>query len=508
MALKIMIQGTASSVGKSLIVTALCRIFKQDGLKVAPFKSQNMALNSYITEEGLEIGRAQAVQAEAAGIKPSYHMNPILLKPSSDKKSQVVLRGRVYENMSAEEYFKFRPKLLKLIKEDFDFLAERNDVVVIEGAGSPAEINLKEKDIVNMGLAELVNAPVLLVGDIDKGGVFAAIAGTLFLLEERERNRIEGVIINKFRGDVEILKPGLKMLENITQKEVLGVIPYIDVKIDEEDSVTESFSHGKGEGEIDIAVLRLPHISNFTDFDPLLKINGVRLRYVDKGEKLKNPDVLIIPGTKNTLGDLKVLKDYGLDKEILNLREKGKFIVGICGGFQMLGKVIKDPYHVEGEIEEIEGLGLLDVETVIEKEKITSDTMALIKEDLPDILSPLRGLSVTGYEIHMGKSRILGENKHFSDIILRNKEKVKELDGAVSEDGKVFGTYLHGIFENRAFAKEFINIVRKEKGLLPIDEISDYREFREKQFDYLAEVVRNSLDIKKIYDIMERYREK
>ncbi|HBT49087.1 MAG TPA: cobyric acid synthase, partial [Caldanaerobacter subterraneus] len=298
------------------------------------------------------------------------------------------------------------------------------------------------------------------------------------------------------------------MLENIIQKEVLGVIPYMDVKIDEEDSVTESFSHGKEEGEVDIAVLKLPHISNFTDFDPLTKVPGIRLRYINRGERIGDCDVLIIPGTKNTIGDLKVLKDYGLDKEILNLREKGKFIIGICGGFQMLGKVIKDPYHVEGEIEEIEGLGLLDVETVIEKEKITSDTLAFIKEELPDILSPLKGLSITGYEIHMGKSRILGENKHFSDIILRNKEKVRELDGAVSKDGKVFGTYIHGIFENSVFTKEFINIVRREKGLAPLEEVINYREFREKEYDRLADIVRNSLDMDRIYQIMERYRDR
>jgi adenosylcobyric acid synthase len=508
MALKLMIQGTASSVGKSLIVTALCRIFKQDGLKVAPFKSQNMALNSYITEEGLEIGRAQAVQAEAAGIKPSYHMNPILLKPSSDKKSQVVLRGRVYENMSAEEYFKFRPKLLELIKEDFDFLAKRNDVVVIEGAGSPAEINLKEKDIVNMGLAELVNAPVLLVGDIDRGGVFASIAGTMLLLDEKERNRVEGVIINKFRGDIEILKPGLKMLENIIQKEVLGVIPYMDVHIDEEDGATDRFYTKCAQGEVNVAIINLPHISNFTDFDPLTKIPGVKIKYVNKGERIGDCDVLIIPGTKNTIGDLKALKDYGLDKEILNLREKGKFIIGICGGFQMLGKVIKDPYHIESDTEEMEGLGLLSVETVIEREKTTSETKAFLGEELPETLSSLKGLFVTGYEIHMGESHILEEEGHFSVIVERNKEKVKVLDGAVSEDGRVFGTYIHGIFENSLFTKKFINIVRKEKGLTPLEEVINYREFREKEYDRLADIVRNSLDMERIYQIMERYRDR
>ncbi|HHW58556.1 MAG TPA: cobyric acid synthase [Clostridia bacterium] len=507
MALKLMIQGTASSVGKSLLVAALCRIFKQDGYRVAPFKSQNMALNSYITEEGLEIGRAQAMQAEAAGIKPSYHMNPVLLKPSSDKKSQVILRGKVHKNMSAEEYFQFRSKLLNIIKENFDFLASQNDIIVIEGAGSPAEINLKERDIVNMGLAELVNVPVLLVGDIDKGGVFAAIAGTLLLLEEKERNRVEGVIINKFRGDIEILKPGLKMLEDIIHKEVLGVVPYLDVHIDEEDGATDKF-YVKGEqGEIDIAIINLPHISNFTDFDPLAKIPGVKIRYVNRGERIRNCDVLIIPGTKNTIEDLKTLRQYGLDIEILSLREKGKFIVGICGGYQMLGKAIKDPHHIESATSEIEGLELLDIETVIEKEKTTTQVKAVVGNDLPSILSPLQGISIEGYEIHMGRSYSVGNCKSFSVILHRNKEKVEVYDGCVSEDGKVFGTYIHGIFENRNFTREFVNIVRKLKGLSPIEKIIDYREFKERQYDRLADVVRESVNINRIYEIMERYRD-
>ncbi|EGD50480.1 cobyric acid synthase CobQ [Thermoanaerobacter ethanolicus JW 200] len=507
MALKLMIQGTASSVGKSLLVAAFCRIFKQDGYRVAPFKSQNMALNSYITDEGLEIGRAQAMQAEAAGVKPSYHMNPILLKPSSDKKSQVVLRGKVYKNMSAAEYHQFKPQLLKFIKEDFDFLASQNDIVVIEGAGSPAEINLRDRDVVNMGMAEMVNAPVLLVGDIDKGGVFASIAGTLLLLKENERNRIEGVLINKFRGDIEILKPGLEMLENIVHKKVLGVVPYMDVHIDEEDGATERFYRRNTEGDIEIAVINLPHISNFTDFEPLAKVPGIKLRYVNKGERIGDCDVVIIPGTKNTIGDLQALKEYRIDKEIFEMRKKGKFIVGICGGYQMLGKVIKDPGRIESTTSEIEGLGLLDIETVIENEKTTTQIKAVIRNNLPSILSPLRNIAVEGYEIHMGQSRILGDCQPFSVITHRNGEKIEVYDGCISDDGKVFGTYIHGIFENREFVREFINIVRKSKGLSPIKEIIDYKEFKEREYDKLADIVRKSIDMKEVYEIMERYKD-
>ncbi|AIS51518.1 cobyric acid synthase CobQ [Thermoanaerobacter kivui] len=507
MALKLMIQGTASSVGKSLLVAAFCRIFKQDGYRVAPFKSQNMALNSYITDEGLEMGRAQVMQAEAAGVKPSYHMNPILLKPSSDRMSQVILRGKVYKNMSATEYHKFKPELLKFIKEDFDILAKQSDIIVIEGAGSPAEINLRDRDIVNMGMAEMTNAPVLLVGDIDKGGVFASIAGTLLLLNEDERRRIEGVIINKFRGDIEILKPGLRMLEDIVHKKVLGVVPYVDVHVDEEDGATDRFYRTNAKGDVEIAVINLPHISNFTDFEPLAKIPGVKLRYVNKGERINDCDVVIIPGTKNTIGDLQVLKQYKLDEEIFELRKKGKFIVGICGGYQMLGKSIKDPNQIESSLKEIEGLGLLNIDTVIETEKTTTQVKAVVLDNLPQVLLSLRNIIVEGYEIHMGKSRIFEDSKPFSVITYRNGEKIEVYDGCVSDDGKVFGTYIHGIFENREFVREFINIVRKSKGLSPVDEIIDYKEFKEREYDRLADIVRKSIDMKEVYEIMERYRD-
>ncbi|WHE06772.1 cobyric acid synthase [Thermoanaerobacterium thermosaccharolyticum] len=501
MALKIMLQGTASSVGKSLLVAALCRIFKQDGYSVAPFKSQNMALNSFITDEGLEMGRAQAVQAEAAGIKPSVLMNPILLKPSSDKNCQVILRGKVYDSMDASLYQKFKPSLLSMIKEDFDKLSQSYDIVVIEGAGSPAEINLREKDVVNMGLAELVDSPVLIVGDIDKGGVFASIAGTLLLLSDGERERVKGVIINKFRGDMEILKPGLKMLEDIINKDVIGVVPYMDVYVDEEDSATDAYYRRKSGGVIDIAILNLPHISNFTDFEPLKKIQDVNVRYINKGEKIGDCDILIIPGTKNTIGDLAAIKDAGLYDKILNLRKRGKLIIGICGGYQMLGKRIWDLHHIEGPISEIEGLGLLDIETVISNEKITTQVKAQISDDLPDFLSPLRGLFVDGYEIHMGISST--KEKNFSNILSRNDERIFVSDGCVSSDGKVFGTYMHGIFENTDFTRRLINIVRKSKGFREIDYIEDYREFKEREYDRLADIVRNSLDINKIYKIMK-----
>ncbi|SNX53224.1 cobyric acid synthase [Thermoanaerobacterium sp. RBIITD] len=505
MPLKIMLQGTGSSVGKSLLVTALCRIFKQDGYTVAPFKSQNMALNSFITEEGLEMGRAQVAQAEAAGLKPTVLMNPVLLKPSSDKNCQVILRGKVYENMSAQEYQKFKPELLSMIKEDFYKLSEGRDIIVIEGAGSPAEINLRDRDIVNMGMAELVNAPVLLVGDIDKGGVFASIAGTLLLLNDDEKKRIEGVIINKFRGDIEVLNPGITMLEDIIHKKVLGVVPHMDVIINEEDGATDRFYRCGKNGSIDIAVINLPHTSNFTDFEPLEKIPDVRLRYINKGEKIGKCDVLIIPGSKNTIGDLKTLKSNGFVEEIFKLRRQGSFIVGICGGYQMLGRTILDPHMIEGPISETDGIGLLDMQTVIEDKKTTTQVKANISNELPEILRPLKGLPISGYEIHMGKTVV--KDKPLCHMTDRNGKKVDIDDGCVSEDGKVFGTYIHGIFENSDFTKAFINMIRKYKGLSQIDYVEDYRQFKEREYDRLADIVRRSIDLKRIYEIMEGYRD-
>ena len=335
---RIMIQGTMSGVGKSLLCAGLCRIFHEDGFRVAPFKSQNMALNSFITKDGLEMGRAQAVQAFAAGIEPDVRMNPILLKPSSDTGSQVILHGEVQGELSAAEYFRRKKEFVPEIRKAFDSLSEEFDIVVIEGAGSPAEINLKQNDIVNMGLAEMVDAPVLLVGDINRGGVFAQLYGTVALLEPHEQKRIRGLVINQFRGDEQILRPGLQMLEQRVQKPICGVVPYTDVDLDDEDSVCERLSHHKAEKPLDIAVIRLPHISNFTDFSPLEAHPMLGVRYVSAPHQLGTPDLVILPGTKSTMADLKWLRESGLEASVLRLAGQGVGVLGVCGGYQMLGK--------------------------------------------------------------------------------------------------------------------------------------------------------------------------
>ena len=368
MAKAIMIQGTMSNAGKSLIAAGLCRIFKQDGYRTAPFKSQNMALNSFITEEGLEMGRAQVMQAEAAGIKPSVYMNPILLKPTNDVGSQVIVNGEVIGNMSARDYFAYKKKLIPDILKAYHKLEEEYEIIVIEGAGSPAEINLKADDIVNMGMAKMVDAPVLLVGDIDRGGVFAQLVGTVMLLEEEEKERIQGFIINKFRGDKTILDPGIEMLEEKCKIPVVGVAPYLHIEVEDEDSLTERFDHTQEVSLIDIAVIRLPRISNFTDFNPFESIKGVSLRYVQSVAELKNPDMIILPGTKNTMEDLLWMRQNGLEAAILKAASAGKVIYGVCGGYQMLGKTIKDPYCVEAG-GEISGMGLLPMDTVLQQKK-------------------------------------------------------------------------------------------------------------------------------------------
>ncbi|MDI3480460.1 MAG: adenosylcobyric acid synthase [Tepidanaerobacteraceae bacterium] len=527
----IMVQGTGSSVGKSRIVAGLCRVFRQDGYKVAPFKSQNMALNSFITREGLEMGRAQVAQAEACGLEPSVLMNPILLKPSSDKNCQVVIMGKVYGNLSAVDYHDFKPRLLKTIKRAYDMLAEQNDIIVIEGAGSPAEINLRDRDIVNMGMAELVDAPVILIGDIDKGGVFASLAGTMLLLNERERSRIKGVIINKFRGDLEILKPGLVMLEDIIKRPVLGVIPYTDIYVDEEDSPEAeiyrmkylkrqakafgSNDAGLFSSEVVIKVLCLPHISNFTDFVPLAEYPGVNLSYIRRGMNIGEADAVIIPGTKNTLEDLAAIKSQGWHDEIRQLHEKGAVIVGICGGYQMLGMAIADPNHIEGTIEHSEGLGLLNVKTQIEKEKVTTRISGKVREGLPGIAGCLGGSQVEGYEIHMGKTVSVGDSYGFVTIQKRLGKDVEIIDGCVSQDGRVLGTYIHGIFDSYQFTSRFVNYLKNKKNNSIASSMNngadtgfngegifDFAEFKQKEYDRWADVLRKSLDINKIYEIL------
>lgn len=485
---KIMVQGTASSVGKSILVTALCRIFKQDGYSVCPYKSQNMSLNSYITLDGKEMGRAQVLQAYAAGLEPEVYMNPILLKPTTDRKCQVILKGNVYCNSSAMEYHNMKLEFSSMLKEDFEVLEKRFDIIVMEGAGSPAEINLRDRDIVNMGMAELVDAPVLLVGDIDKGGVFASLAGTMLLLGDDEKLRVKGTIINKFRGDIDILKPGLDMIEEIIKVPCVGVVPYFKLALEDEDGAIEFNS--KVTNKIDIAVIKLPHISNFTDLDALKIEEDVSVRFITNDEEFGNPDMLIIPGSKNTIEDLMYLRISGLEDTIKNYSQYG-FILGICGGYQMLGKTIKDPYEVETSLGEIEGMNLLDVDTIFEKEKTTTRVEAKYKESY-----------LYGYEIHMGVSTYGEDATPLFEIINKNGEDVSYYDGAVNEKENIMGTYIHGVFDGAAFREYIVNKLRRKKGLKEKSSVV-YESLREKELDKLADIVRENIDIENIYKIME-----
>ena len=480
MAKTIMIQGTASNAGKSLIVAGLCRIFKQDGYKVVPFKSQNMALNSFITKDGYEMGRAQVMQAEAAGIEPDVRMNPILLKPTSDIGSQVIVNGKVIGDMSAKDYFTQKKKLIPDIMKAFNSLAEENDIIVLEGAGSPAEINLNEDDIVNMGMAELADAPVFIVGDIDRGGVFASLAGTMLFLKDNDKKKVKGTIINKFRGDKSILEPGLKMLEEAINIPVAGVVPYINVDVDDEDSLTERFNVKEKNALIDIAVIRLPRISNFTDFNALEYIDGVCIRYVGSVKELKNPNLIILPGTKNTIADLIWLRECGLEAAIMKHVSKDKPLIGICGGYQMLGLTLKDPYKVENG-GEISGLGLLQCETVFEKKKTTVRVEGKL-EEVSGIFSGLSNTEFEGYEIHMGDTT-------------NNRNIVNK--------GNVYGTYIHGIFDKDVISKTIVEALLINKGL-SIDNLRtfDIKEYKETQYDILADELRKSLDMDYIYRVI------
>ncbi|MDO4600819.1 MAG: cobyric acid synthase [Eubacteriales bacterium] len=500
MAKAIMVQGTMSNAGKSLLAAGLCRIFKQDGYKVAPFKSQNMALNSFITEEGLEMGRAQVMQAEAAGIAPSVLMNPILLKPTNDVGSQVIVNGEVLGTMSARDYFRYKKKLIPDIMKAYETLAEENDIIVIEGAGSPAEINLKEEDIVNMGMAKMAKAPVLLVGDIDRGGVFAQLIGTVQLLEEEERDMVKGLIINKFRGDKTILDPGVKMLEEKSGIPVVGVAPYMQIQVEDEDSLTERFDKNQEIGQIDIAVIRTPRISNFTDFNPFESIPGVSLRYVKTPGELKNPDLILLPGTKNTMGDLKWLRESGMEATILKESSRGTLIFGICGGYQMLGETLSDPCGVE-EGGSMKGMGLLPVETVFTEEKTRTRVQGIIG----NITGPYAGLSGTeteGYEIHMGET-VLKEGAKSVLSITDTVTGHQKADGAYRDN--VFGTYVHGVFDKEECAKALVRLIGEKKGL-DVSSLTgvDFAAFKETQYDILADTLRRHLDMKKIYEILEQ----
>lgn len=490
MAKCIMVQGTMSGAGKSLLVTALCRIFRQDGLRVAPFKSQNMALNSYITRDGLEMGRAQVAQAEAAGREPDVRMNPILLKPSSDTGSQLIVNGRVRGNYQAREYFQMKKSLVPEIMEAYRSLASENDVIVIEGAGSPAEINLKADDIVNMGLAHLVHAPVVLAGDIDRGGVFAQLYGTVALLEPEERQRIIGMIINKFRGDVRLLEPGLRMLEEKTGIPVLGVVPYGHWDIDDEDSLSPRLNRSTASRPVDIAVIRLPKISNFTDFSPLESHPALGVRYVADVSQLGRPDFLILPGTKSTMEDLRWLRQNGLERAMIKLVKEGVPLLGVCGGYQMLGRLLEDPQGIEGG-GSMRGMELLPCDTTFAPQKTRTRTSAVALED------PFTGAALDGYEIHMGKTQRFG-GQPFSRL------ESGWTEGTVS--GNVFGTYLHGLFDSGELTGRLAEWLLKRKGLsAECQKVETRTSYKERQYQALAETVRKSLDLQKIYAAMEEY---
>ena len=479
----IMIQGTMSNAGKSLLAAGLCRVLRQDGYTIAPFKSQNMALNSFITASGGEMGRAQVVQAEAAGIPPDVRMNPILLKPTTDMGSQVIVNGAVQGNMRAMEYYRRKPEFFPAVMAAYESLASEFDIIVIEGAGSPAEINLKRDDIVNMGLAKRVNAPVLLVGDIDRGGVFAQLYGTVALLEEDERALIKGVVVNKFRGDRAILEPGLAMLEKLCGVPVAGVLPYLHVDIDDEDSLSERFGRDGQAKLIDIAVARLPRISNFTDLGPFERYANVSVRYVSSPKELGDPDLIVLPGTKSTIEDLRWLRQNGLEAAIKQAASRGTPVAGICGGYQMLGRRISDPEGAEAAPgTELSGLGLLDMETVFRGDKVQTQTRGRFGE-IEGLLSSLTGLSYEGYEIHMGRSR--------------------EARPALTGKGNVYGTYIHGIFDAPNVADEVLKALCRRKGadfarLGAFDAAS----YRERQYDLLADAVRASLDMDLVYRSM------
>lgn len=506
MAKSIMIQGTMSNAGKSLLVTGLCRIFRQDGFHPAPFKSQNMALNSYITPDGLEIGRAQAVQAEACGIPCSADMNPILLKPSSETGSQVIVNGIPRGNMSAREYFSYKTKLIPDILAAYRRLSRDHDILVIEGAGSPAEINLRDHDIVNMGLAEMTDSPVFLAGDIDRGGVFAQLYGTVMLLSEPERKRIRGLIINKFRGDPSLLDSGIDILEKKTGIPVIGTIPYLDVDIDDEDSLSRRLDRKQkpDENVPDTAVIRFPRISNFTDFHAL-ELAGFGVRYVSRPEDFGSPDLVILPGTKNTIEDYLWMAECGIADQVYRHAKAGKPVFGICGGYQMLGEILDDRDGTEGgqKGRVLRGLSLLPVRTHFTAEKCRRETAGVFA-DTGGMFRELAGLTVNGYEVHMGVTEpVSGKVSPLlylaGDETPRRDDSTpgdRRADGAVS--GSVAGTYLHGIFDAPGVA----DALMKSLGFQPAGKSSDYAAYREEQYDRLADGIRKNLDMKAVYAAM------
>jgi adenosylcobyric acid synthase len=518
--LTLMVQGTMSSVGKSLMVAALCRIFRQDGLSVAPFKAQNMALNSFATLDGREVGRAQAMQAEAAGIAVTVEMNPVLIKPEADTSAQIVVLGKTWTRLSARDYIEQRHELWRVVTEALDTLRRDYDIVVIEGAGSPVELNLKQGDVVNMAIAKYAGSPVLLLGDIDRGGIFAQLLGTLALLEPEERALVAGLIVNKFRGDMSLFADGVEILSERSNLPVLGVVPFIpDLRIADEDSVAlddrAAEARGRSTAELDmldIAVIRLPHISNFDDFDPLMAEDGVRVRFVGRAPDLGHPDLIILPGTKTTVADLQFLREQGLDERIVQQARTGVPVLGICGGLQMLGLSIRDPLHAEADKDEVTGLGLLPVITHFEEAKETVQAHGNI---LPDrgLFANARHLPAMGYEIHMGRSIQPIQQEHDTtcaepdstalvSVKQRGGQDVDKLDGMVSEDGWVAGTYFHGLFDNDALRHRVLANLAARKGVTRA--ATGYRFDRAAIYDRLAGIVRAHLDVAAIYRLLDR----
>lgn len=505
MAKAVMVCGTGSSVGKSILSAGLCRIFYEEGFKVAPFKSQNMALNSYVTKDGKEMARAQAFQARCCGAEPATAMNPILIKPIKDIKAQVIVNGRPIGNYDVKGYDGYKKRAFEVAKDAFRSLQKKYEIIVMEGAGSPAEINLKD-DIANMKMAAFAGAPVILVGDIDNGGVFAWLVGTFELLNEKERGQIKGFVINKFRGDYDILKPGLRFLKQKTGIPVLGVVPYIhNLKIEEEDSIPKDLFSKKAfrqKKAIEIKVLCLPHISNFTDFDCFDSEADVNLEYVRFGEKLGSPDILIIPGTKHTIGDLVSLRRFGYAEPIKELASGGTLVVGLCGGYQILGKQINDKGGYESNKAHAEGLGLLNVKTEFKPDKIVSQVEAEPIDERLDFLSSKQ--KFYGYEIHMGRTYYLDKDVRPLFKLRRNaggKTKAHILDGAMSKNGNVIGTYMHGIFDNRDFRNAILNRVRKAKGIKVRNSVVS-SDILDNEVSRLAKTLRDSLDIGAVYKIL------
>ncbi|CAC9924497.1 cobyric acid synthase CobQ [Aedoeadaptatus nemausensis] len=475
----IILLGTASNAGKSAMVAALLRIYKRRGFKVCPFKAQNMALNSGVTKSGEEIGRAQLMQAEAAGIEADHRMNPILLKPTGKGVSQVIVNGRVLKNMSTKEYYASKPELFKEAIVAYRSLEKEYDIIIAEGAGSASEINLKSVDMVNMGFAKSVNIPALLVADIDRGGMFGAVVGTHVLFDDEERNLFKGTIVNKFRGDVSILEPGLEMLEEYTKRPVLGVVPYMDITLDAEDSLATPFQW-KQNAPIDIAVIKFPHVSNITDVAPFALYDDVSLRYVERVEEVGDPDLLILPGTKNTMADLKWLKESGIYARVLRHAHNKKPLFAICGGFQMLGARIRDPHKIE-EGGEIDGLHLIDADTEITSVKEQKRVETTITYG-GDLLRYGEELKVKGYELHMGRTTLSKEEKPLTEY------------GGVVLDEHIFGSYLHGFFDAPDIADSAINRLRELKNLERGESV-DYLNFKDMQYEKLADGVEAAIDM-------------